>query len=374
MKHDLQRIRQDLEESLSLDKHPVALLLGAGCPVAVRIPDGSGGTSPLIADIAGLTAAVSSALHADPSFVKLLQQFDDDGRTDHTIEDLLSHIRLLSRVCGAGNARGLNAADLKALEEALCKQIGLAVRKELPHDDTPYHRLAEWIGGMLRQSPLNVFTTNYDVLLEQALEERGLPYFDGFVGARNPFFDLRAIEDDQIPSRWTRLWKLHGSITWRLLPDGVVVRSWDMTSSDAVLIHPSEQKYEQSRRMPYLAMIDRLRSFLRQPSALLVTIGYSYADQHLNEVLAQGLRSNPTAAAFGLLYKGLADELGAAKIAGRLPTNFTILARDQGVVRGVTGTWLPSSTGPTENDLGDFAAFASFLASLRTIKRSHALA
>lgn len=84
MQHDFQRIRQDLEESLSLDKHPVALLIGAGCPVAVRIPDGSGGTRPLIEDIAGLTAAVGSALSADPKFTKLVQQFADDGRAKYT--------------------------------------------------------------------------------------------------------------------------------------------------------------------------------------------------------------------------------------------------------------------------------------------------
>ena len=68
--------------------------------------------------------------------------------------------------------------------------------------------------------------------------------------------------------------------------------------------------------MPYLAMIDRLRSFLRQPSAFLVTIGYSYGDEHLNEVLDQSVRSNETSAAYGLLYKNLADETGAMKIAG----------------------------------------------------------
>jgi SIR2-like protein len=372
--HDLQRIRQDLEESLSLDKHPVALLLGAGCPVAVRVPDGSGGTSPLIADIAGLTNAAKSALSADPSFAKILKQFTEDGRVEFTIEDLLSQVRLLARVCGAGDARGLKENDLRELEAALCKHIAEAVRKDLPDDKTPYHRLADWVGGISRKSPLNVFTTNYDVLFEQALEERGLPYFDGFVGGRRPFFDLRAIEDDKIPPRWTLLWKLHGSISWRLLPDGLVIRDFKTDGSDGLLIHPSEQKYDQSRRMPYLAMIDRLRSFLRQPSAFLATIGYSYADQHLNEILDQGLRSNPTAAVFGLLYKNIADEAGAIKIAGKLPMNFNLLARDKGVVRGTLGAWLPGSASPTENNLGDFARFAELLANLRSVSRSISVA
>ena len=36
------------------------------------------------------------------------------------------------------------------------------------------------------------------------------------------------------------------------------------------VIHPSHLKYQESRRMPYLAMVDRLREFLRVPTAALI--------------------------------------------------------------------------------------------------------
>lgn len=374
--HDLQRIRQDLQESLSLDKHPVALLVGAGCPVAVRVPNTEGGTDPLIPDVAGLTAAVTTALQTDPHFAKLAKKFKEDGRGEYTIEDLLSHIRLLSRVVGAGAIGGLDRDALKALERELCRRVAEAVRKELPGTETPYHYLADWIGGVPRARSLELFTTNYDLLLEQALEARSLPFFDGFVGSRRPFFDLRAIEDDPVPERWNRLWKLHGSISWRLESDGVIVRDHVVSSTgDNLLIHPSELKYDQSRRMPYLAMLDRLRRFLRQPSAFLVTIGYSYADEHLNEVMLQGLRSNHMAAAFGLLFKVLDQERGAAAIAGRIPPNLTLIARDKAVVRGVVGPWLPDpgsgGGAPLPScDLGDFNVFAQFLRDLCAKPRS----
>lgn len=369
--HDLERIRQDLQESLSLDKHPVALLVGAGCPVSIRVPNAGGGTDPLIPDVAGLTEAVARALAADRSFCVLVEQFKEDGKNVYTIEDLLSHVRLLARIVGGADARGLDAKALKDLEDALCRQIVASVRRELPEKETPYHHLADWIGGVPRKSAIDLFTTNYDLLLEQALEDRDIPFFDGFVGARKPFFDLRAIEDDPLPSRWARIWKLHGSVNWRLRSAGRVVRSDDDTTAtgDGILIHPSELKYDQSRRMPYLAMIDRLRHCLRQPSAFIVTVGYSYTDEHLNEVLLQGLRSNPKAAAFGLLYKSLVDEPGAKKVSERLPRNLTLLASDIGVVRGVAGPWLsdPSagaSSGPVTNSLGDFVKFAAFLKAL----------
>jgi hypothetical protein len=365
--HDLQRIRQDLQESLSLDKHPVALLIGAGCPSSIRVPNSTGGTDPLIPDIAGLTVRVKLALAGDTRFTTLTQQFVSDGQPNYTVEDLLSRVRTLRRIVGTGNARGLDANALKDLEEGICKHIVEAVQKELPGTDTSYHHLADWVGGIHRTSAIEIFTTNYDLLLEQALEDRNLPFFDGFVGARNPFFDLRAIEDDPIPIRWTRLWKLHGCQSWCLEPGGKVVKCRTLKSSgEGLLIHPSELKYDQSRRMPYLAMIDRLRAFFRRPSAFLVTLGYAFADDHLNEVIFQGLRSNLSAAAFGLLYKDLNDEPGARAVSNRAPINLSLLARDCGVVRTRVGEWLtdPSATGipaTPRNDLGDFAVFSSFV-------------
>lgn len=364
--HDLQRIRQDLQESLSLDKHPVALLLGAGCPFSIQVPEPSGGTRPLIPDMEGLTAIIKESLNDDPDFQTLVEQFASDGRPAFTIEELLSHVRLMRRIVGSGNARGLTAASLQELEESLCRHVTEAVNQQLPAFPTPYHELTAWIGGVPRRTPVHIFTTNYDLLLEQALERSELPFFDGFVGAQRPFFDLRAIEDEELPARWTRLWKLHGSISWKLEGDGRVTRlQYPQATESGLLIYPSELKYDQSRRMPYLAMIDRLRHFLRLPSAFLVTIGYSFADEHLNEVLIQGLRGNPTSGCFALLFKDLRAEPGARSLLGKMPHNLTIVSRNTGVLRGVEAKWIGASAEkePT-SDLGDFQKFAAFLREL----------
>ena len=364
--HDLQRIYRDLQEGLSLDRHPVAFLVGAGCPLSVRIDNGSGETAPLIPDIQGLTAAVRTALAADSTFDTLAAQFSEDGTPQANIEEILSRVRMRSRVCGKGSVRGLTAADLKGLEQRICSEVSKVVRAELPDHDTPYHHLVDWIGAIQRSKPLELFTTNYDLLAEQAFEDRQIPFFDGFIGVREPFFDLRAIEEEHAPSRWTRLWKLHGSISWRLGADQCVRRRFPLDpDGEGLLIHPSELKYDQSRRMPYLAMLDRLRHFLKQPSAFLVTIGYSFADEHLNEVIFQGARGNPTSAVYGLLYQEFAKETSAVALKGSIPLNASILARDSGVVRGAHSDWLPPADGApataTNNKLGDFAEFTSFL-------------
>jgi len=330
---------------------------------------------PLIPDIRGLTDMVKEQLIGNTSFETLLSQFSNDQRQNPNIEELLSHVRLLGRVVGSGDARGLTKTQLEELETELCRTVAVAVHQQLPSQDTPYHKLAHWIGGIRRSKPVQIFTTNYDLLLEQALEELELPFFDGFVGTRQPFFDIRSIEDDAVPPRWTRLWKLHGSINWQFRYSGshtvtesrAVIRvPPDPAAGKSLLIHPSEQKYDESRRMPYLAMLDRVRAFLRQPSALLVTAGFSFADEHLNEVLLQGQRSNPTAAAFGLLYGTFANEPGANRISAKAPKNLSLLANDAGVVRSRLEPWLQPGAGgassvPRTCDYGDFAKFATFL-------------
>jgi hypothetical protein len=128
--------------------------------------------------------------------------------------------------------------------------------------------------------------------------------------------------------------------------------------------------------MPYLAMLDRLRAFLGQRGALLVTCGYSFGDQHINAVLDEGLQSNPTSSLVGLVHGSMARYDKAAKLALLRP-NLSLYALDQAVIGTRLGTWEgASSSGPdvlgvganssggVEVTLGDFAEFGSLLAGL----------
>jgi hypothetical protein len=355
--HDIERVSRDLYEGVGHDKHPVGLFLGAGCPMAIRVGDAR---EALIPDVRGLTQRICKELEADEKFVQLMKQLADDGDGQPTIEVLLSRVRNLRTVAGAGNARGLTSTDLDELDRILCHAVCAVVKVALPTRDTPYHKLARWMGAARRANPIQIFTTNYDLLMEQALEEAEVPYFDGFVGTRRPFFDLTAMEDDALPPRWARLWKLHGSINW-CMDGGRVCRRMDLRhEGEDLLIHPSDRKYDQSRRMPYLAMIDRLRAFLRLPSAVLVTCGYSLSDDHLNEVIIQGLRSNPTAVTFALLFGTLDEEARARALIGRVPTNLGMLARDRAVLRRREAQWRASDPAAAFV-LGDFAELAALL-------------
>jgi hypothetical protein len=93
--------------------------------------------------------------------------------------------------------------------------------------------------------------------------------------------------------------------------------------------------------MPYFVMIDRLRAFLRngqRPVALFV-VGYSFGDQHLNEVIVDSLRANSSAACFALQYNALSAYPNAQKLA-ETNVNLSVLARDAAVIRRKKAVWM----------------------------------
>jgi hypothetical protein len=381
-----------LQQALAPDKMRIAFLLGAGCPVSIRIPNDAG-TKPLIPDIRGLTAVVNdelanSAKHKG-NHAKVLNRL----AADSTIEEVLSHIRSLHEVVRDGDIDGLDKTALAELDAEICSITTRVVNVELPAPPTPYHRLATWVGGIHRTHPIEIFTPNYDLLVEQAFEAQKIPYFDGFIGSRQAFFDLASMENESLPARWGRLWKIHGSVNWwRTATDEVVRRDAisAATEGDRQMIYPSHLKYDQSRRMPYLAMLDRLRSFLARGQAVLVTNGYSFLDQHLNEVILHGLRSNPTAVCFGLLF-GPRSNYAEVLAKAQMHPNLSLLAADGAVLGTIERDWrqdeqtghplhgvtvtksdtgaggVPSSAN-CEFLLGDFKAFGEFLA--RQLSRS----
>ncbi len=373
-----------LQQALAPNKMRIAFLLGAGCPVSIRVVGDGGQKIPLIPDIAGLTQHVSTNLNSDDAlkddYAKLLARFGVG--TTPNIEEILSHLRALLDVVREGNIDGLTLPQLQALDTRICTLTAEVVGAQLPDTATPYHHLAAWMSGIARTHPIEVFTPNYDLLVEQALESHKVPYFDGFVGSREAFFDLSSMETDVLPARWARLWKLHGSINWWRTSENDVVRKNNGEGSDRQMIYPSHLKYDQSRRLPYLAMLDRLRDFLSRGQAIVVCCGYSFADQHLNEVIMNGLRSNPTAMCFGLLYGSRAQYAEAVRCATRQP-NLSILAADGAVLGTQSRGWHSkiqaehplhrlSIGGPTEGsvsgnealkfELGDFKKLGEFLA------------
>ncbi len=378
--HDPIRHLEFLRQSLSQDNKPIGFFVSAGCPLSVQMPEGK---HPLIPDVEALTKYVNTEMKANTKYQSLLVELEKAGKNRNNIEDVLSFIRGLKQVSTGGEVRGFTENDLETLESEVCKNIVKRINVELPNNQTPYHKLSKWISSIDREIPIEIFTTNYDLLIEDALESLEIPYFDGFVGARKSFFDLRAVENNLIPIHWTRLWKIHGSINWyqeEIEEQKKIFRSSEIKEDANHLIYPSHLKYEQSRKMPYLALIDQLNRFIRQKSSLLILSGYSFNDEHLNDTIINALKANPSAMVLALMFgtNNLEDEKERYPKANKLALdrhNLNVWTFDKAIIGTNLGDWKKQKT-TDDNDilkyiinekdsinlkLGDFAVFTDFL-------------
>lgn len=375
--HNPDQYMAALRKIIAQGRKRIGLLIGAGAPAGMEREDGS---RPLIPAVAGLTTHVLDAIK--PMYEAQINGLQADlAKSD--IETLLSRIRALSGVIGTTQVHGRDGPGYKAMAEAICSEIGKIVNVSLPSRPSPYSELVSWITGVPREHAVEIFTTNYDLLFEEAFERVKAPYFDGFAGAREAFFDPASVAGDQLSTRWTRLWKLHGSLGWKANAQGEVIRTGQADATH--LIFPEHLKYDQTQKAPYAALLDRFRNFLATEDTLLVSIGFSFADAHITARIDEALAANPAASVFAFQFQTLNNEACAAELAARRP-NFSTYARDKAVISGVAAEWSapgelptkdwgpirgsywapPATDAPAEFTLGAIDAFARFFANSRS--------
>ena len=361
----------------------IGLLVGAGAPAGMAKDDGS---KPLIPAVVGLTEQVLDAIAADYSTQVAALKTDLEK---HDIETILSHIRSLSGVIRSTKVHGLDAGGYKSMADAICREIGKVVNVSLPTKPSAYSELVSWVTGVGRAHPVEIFTTNYDLLFEEAFERVRAPYFDGFAGAREAFFDPASVSGADLSDRWTSLWKLHVSLGWRASSADEVVRTGDPSATH--LVFPEHLKYDQTQKAPYAALLDRLRSFLLLEDTLLVSVGFSFADAHIAARIDEALAANASASVFAFQFQQLGNEKHAQTLALRR-SNFSLYARDKAIINGVEAKWMPpnelptkdwaairdsywgdSGSGSKEFTLGAIEAFARFFAASRSPQASDLL-
>jgi hypothetical protein len=215
---------------------------------------------------------------------------------------------------------------------------------------------------------------NYDLLVETALEKMGVGYFDGFVGALRARFRTDLVEatpadsGEWLPSFLVRLWKLHGSVNWAWETDGrsdVSRLGAPVETGTVAAIYPSDTKYDESRRVPFVVLQDRFRRALYTPESLVLVMGYSWRDEHLNELLLEAARRRPRSEI--ITFTRSTIPAAVAEDAASLP-NLQSVTRNEAFLGGVRGPWeAPSDPLPNIWDeagfaLADFQNLAAFLA------------
>jgi len=163
-------------------------------------------------------------------------------------------------------------------------------------------------------SRINIFTTNNDLFNEKALDHLNINYNNGFGGGLERRFnparfrytfsrriDLN-LEKFEPLENMVYLYKLHGSVNW-VESEGnslfnieeLALKGGEETPEDKpVLIFPTPLKQNQSLGSPYADLIREFQAKLTLPNAVLFIIGYSFSDEHLNNIIYQALASNPS--------------------------------------------------------------------------------
>ena len=94
--------------------------------------------------------------------------------------------------------------------------------------------------------------------------------------------------------------------------------------------------------MPYLALIDRLTTYLKHNPSILIMCGYSFSDDHINNSIINALKSNPTSIVIALQFGKLEGYAKAIKLAESRP-NLSLWAKDEAIIGTRRGKWFPQS-------------------------------
>ena len=154
----------------------------------------------------------------------------------------------------------------------------------------------------------SVITTNYDILIEQAAAENNFVVFDGFNFTPLPKFDSNMFEwnlvkevqnintrEVEFKDKTFNLVKIHGSLTWEKQDNGDILRKDKDSITDTdkmVMVFPSSDKFAQSYQEPYFELFTKFQDLIKRPNTLLISSGFSFADDHISKMVTQALKNN----------------------------------------------------------------------------------
>lgn len=154
----------------------------------------------------------------------------------------------------------------------------------------------------------NIFTTNYDLYSELALDKLGIHYVNGFSGGIMKYFNptifnyALAEKMDLSQSKWSvidnffYLYKIHGSVNWiqdeeptklfrvREIQDNTFD---SLKEKETIMIYPTPLKHNATLGSPYSDLFREFQKRLMQNNNVLVTLGYSFCDEHINNLIYQ---------------------------------------------------------------------------------------
>lgn len=355
------RIQELLSQWLQMEN--VVVLLGAGASVSRGGPVMSELEGDVLSQLSGLSEAWTPAKQFEPVLRQRLSESAEHGSA-FGFERWLS---ILSNVAAAAGGDGtpidkivlrgseggvdLDREILAAAIEAIGHLIALRCSLHLPTLDTGAEPSGHhaFVAKMVARDPTlgrtHLFTTNYDTLVEQALDGLGVGYSDGFIGTISRHFDPSGygldvyypgeVSEGRVRrfDKFMHLYKLHGSVHWRRGQRGEVFQAqrsapatwaeWtDMApeskaqwlgknGEQAVAVLPTDGKYVSTLGMPYAHLFRAFQQRMEVPQTFLVVVGYGFGDDHINALIDDGM-ANPSTVVL------VVDPCGADQVVDRV--------------------------------------------------------
>jgi hypothetical protein len=246
------------------------------------------------------------------------------GRETGNLEDqlraaneLLRGLEILGKSTEAETLRTELTATLEAFARSILEtESGIATAAEDKREQA-FNVLVTFLMSFASRTGvrdrLNIFTTNYDRLIEAGAEIAGLHLLDRFLGTLMPIFRSSRLDLDmhynppgirgepRYLEGVTRFTKLHGSVDWiqadrdirRIgLPFGVKevapysqAPGLDGGSAHKLMIYPNAAKDRETSDYPYVELFRDLAAAVCRPNSALITYGYSFGDEHINRVI-----------------------------------------------------------------------------------------
>ena len=163
-----------------------------------------------------------------------------------------------------------------------------------------------------RQDRLNIFTTNYDRVIEYGCDRAGIRIIDRFIGSISPIFNATRMNIDvhynppgikgepRYMQGVIRLTKLHGSLDWQW--DNSEIKRAPLEfgsehtndSKNAAIIYPNPAKDLDSINYPYSELFRDFAAAICRPNSSLVIYGYGFGDEHINRIIKDMLNISST--------------------------------------------------------------------------------
>lgn len=236
--------------------------------------------------------------------------------------------------------------------EIVSGQVDAARQADFESTRKAYKNFFEQIGHILlkRKNTIlskqaNIFTTNIDILMEDALEGSNLEYNDGFSGRINSTFSLsnfkksihkRSLHFENVSEvPIFNLMKIHGSLTWEKKEDKIIfsklahfdkslLKKSDKKFEDQygklAIVNPEKKKLEETViDVTYYELLRMYSSELEKENAVLFIMGFSMEDEHIREITIRTANSNPTLKIYVLCHgKDIDSKMKAKMQIGKL--------------------------------------------------------